>query len=65
MNDKMLMFAKVFLISFAYDVIHVFDFPNEHLKDIFVKNHIYFLFLCVKFNVSLLNCKGDSKFFKF
>ena len=51
MNNKMLMFAKVFLISFAYDVIDVFDFPNEHLKDIFAKNHIYFLFLCVKFSV--------------
>ena len=51
MNDKMLMFAKVFLISFAYDVIDVFAFLNEHLKDIFAKNHIYLLFLYVKFTV--------------
>ena len=43
MNDKMLMFTKVFLISFAHDVIDVFVFPNEHVRDIFAKNHIYFL----------------------
>ena len=51
MNDKMPMFAKVFLISFAHDVIDVFVFPKEHVKDIFAKNHIYFLVLYVKFNV--------------
>ena len=58
------MFAKVFLISFAHDVIDVFVFPNEHVKDIFAKNHIYFWVLYVKFNVSLLKCKRDSNFFK-
>ena len=50
MNDKMLMFAKVFLINFAHDVIDVFVFPNEHVKDIFAKNQIYFWVLYVKFN---------------
>ena len=40
MNCKMLMFAKVSLISFVYDVIDVFAFPNEHVKGIVAKNDI-------------------------
>ena len=41
MNAKMLMFAKVTLVSFIYDVIDVFDFPNEYVRSIFYKK--YFL----------------------
>ena len=50
MNGKMPMFAKVSLISFAYNVIYTFAFPNEHVKNTFAKNDIDFLFSYVKFS---------------
>ena len=40
MNGKRLMLAKVSVISFVYDIIDVFGFPKEHVKDIFAKNDI-------------------------
>ena len=40
MNGKMLMFAKVTLVSFIYDVIDVFAFPNEYVRSIFYKDDI-------------------------
>ena len=30
-NGKMLMFAKVLLKSFVYDIIEVFSFPDEEI----------------------------------
>ena len=65
MNGKMLMFAKVYLISFAYNVIDVFVFPNEHVKNTFAKNDIDFFFSHVKFTDWLLKGNGDGNFFKF
>ena len=49
MNSKMLMFAKVSLISFFYDVIDIFVFANEYVKNTFAKNDIDFFFSYVKF----------------
>ena len=40
MNGKMLMFVKVTLASFIDDVIDVFAFPNEYVRDIFYKNNL-------------------------
>ena len=34
------MFANVYLISFVYDVVAIFVFPNKQVKDIFTKNDI-------------------------
>ena len=65
MNGKMLMFAKVSLISFAYNVIDIFVFANEHVKNTFAKNDIDFFFSYVKFTAWLLKCNGDRNFFKF
>ena len=43
----MLMFSKVSLKSFVYDVIDIFCFPNEDVKEIYDKNKIikYFVYL--------------------
>ena len=65
MNGKMPMFAKVSLISFAYNVIYTFGFPNDHVKNTLSKNDIDFLFSYVKFTVWLMKCNGESNFFKF
>ena len=54
MNGKMFMFAKVSLISFVYDVIDVFTFPNEHVKDVFAKNDI------IKCHLYLILTNTDS-----
>ena len=62
MNGKMLMFANVSLISFAYNVIDIFVFPLEHVKNTFAKNDIDFFFSYVKFTAWLLKCNGDSIF---
>ena len=45
------MFAKVYLIRFAYNVIYTFVFPNEHVKNTFAKNDIDLLFSYVKFSL--------------
>ena len=34
------MFANIYLISFVYDVVAIFVFPNKQVKDIFTKNDI-------------------------
>ena len=65
MNGKMLMFAKVSLISFAYNVVDIFVFANKHVKNTFAKNDIDFFFSYVKFTAWLLKCNGDSIFKKF
>ena len=42
---KMLMFAKMYLKSFAYNIIDVFCFPDDKFKGIFDKNDIEKCFL--------------------
>ena len=54
----MLMFAKVFLMSFHYNVVDAFAFRNEHAKNSFTKNdiikcHLYLLSLDIE-NASIL-----------
>ena len=40
MKGKMLMFAKVSILSFNYDMIDVFMFPNEQVEKIYKENDI-------------------------
>ena len=40
LNGKMLMFSKVSIKSFVYDIIDVFMFPNEETKQIYQKYNI-------------------------
>ena len=40
LNGKMLMFSKLSIKSFVYDIIDVFMFPNEKTKQIYEKYHI-------------------------
>ena len=40
MKGKMLMFAKVSILSFNYDLIDVFMFPNQKTKEIYEENNI-------------------------
>ena len=44
-KGKMLMFAKMSLKLFVYDIIDVFCFPDDKVKDIFDKNDIEKCFL--------------------
>ena len=44
-KEKMLMFAKMSLKSFVYDIIDVFCFPDDKVKGIFDKNDIEKCFL--------------------
>ena len=60
-SRKMLMFAKVSLKSFIYDMIDVFCLPNEMVKEIYShfnisKCHLY---------LSLTNANSCSLFFIF
>ena len=40
LNGKMLMFSKLSIKSFVYDIIDVFMFPNETIKKIYQKYNI-------------------------
>ena len=40
LNGKMLMFPKTFVQSFVYDLIDVFMFPYDVVKEIYKKNEI-------------------------
>ena len=40
LNGKMLMFSKVSIKSFVYDIIDVFMFPNKEIKKIYQKYKI-------------------------
>ena len=44
-KEKMLMFAQMSLKSFVYNIIDVFCFPDDKVKDIFYKNDIEKCFL--------------------
>ena len=43
-NGKML-FSKISLTSFVYDMVNVFCFPNNEIKEIYKKNEILKCFL--------------------
>ena len=60
-KGKMLMFAKMSLKLFVYDIIDVFCFPDDKVKGIFDKNDIekYFLYL------NLTDTDSCSMFFIF
>ena len=67
LNGRMLMFTKVSIKSFVYDLIDIFMFPNQEIKEIYKKYQVekcyvyqnltdtvvplYFLFLFVIFDV--------------
>ena len=40
LNRKMLMFSKVSIKSFAYDLIDIFMFPNQEIKDVYKKYQV-------------------------
>ena len=61
LNGKMLMFSKVSIKSFVYDIIDVFMFPNEETKQIYQKNNIN---KCLV-EESLTNTDSTSIFFVF
>ena len=61
LNGKMLMFSKVSIKSFVYDIIDVFMFPNEETKQIYQKNNIN---KCLV-EQSLTNTDSTSIFFVF
>ena len=44
-NGKMLMFAKVLLKSFVYDIIDVFSFPYEEIRAVYNQYDIEKCFL--------------------
>ena len=45
LNGKMLMFSKTSIQSFAYDLIDVFKFSDDVVKEIYEKNEIQKCFL--------------------
>ena len=49
LSGKMLIFAKVSIKSFVYDIIDVFMFPNEKTKSIYKKYNIekYYVYQCL------------------
>ena len=61
LNGKMLIFSKVSIKSFVYDIIDVFMFPNEETKQIYQKNNIN---KCLV-EQSLTNTDSTSIFFVF
>ena len=60
-KGKMLMFAKLSIKSFVYDVIDVFCFPNETIKEIYHKYQIQKCFLYQ----NLTDTDSTSLFFVF
>ena len=44
-KGKMLMFSKISIISFAYDIVDIFCFPDEDVKKIFEKHDIIKCFI--------------------
>ena len=60
-KEKMLMFAKVLLKSFVYDLIDVFCFPNDQVR------RIYDQYSIIKYhlNLNLSDTDSCSVFFTF
>ena len=61
LSGKMLMFSKVSIKSFVYDLIDVFMFPNEEIKKIYAEFKVDRCYLYQK----LTNTDGTSIFFVF
>ena len=61
LNGKMLMFSKVSIKSFVYDLIDVFMFPNEEIKQIYQKYNMNNCFL----EQNLTDTDSTSVFFVF
>ena len=60
-NGKMLMFSKTSIHSFVYDLIDVFIFPDDVVKEIYEKNEIQKCFLFQ----NLTDTNNTSLFFSF
>ena len=60
-KGKMLMFAKVFLKSFVYDIKDVFSFPDENVKAVYNQYEIEKCYLYL----NLANTDSCSMFFVF
>ena len=60
-NGKMLMFSKTSIHSFVYDLIDVFIFPDDVVKEIYEKNEIQKCFLFQ----NLTDTDSNSLFFIF
>ena len=61
LNGKMLMFRKLSIKSFVYDLIDVFVFPNEEMKKIY---EIYKINRCYLYQ-NLTDTDSTSLFFAF
>ena len=61
LNGKMLMFSKVSVKSFVYDLIDVFMFPNDEIKEIYKKYSINQCYL----DQNLTDTDRTSMFFVF
>ena len=61
MNGKISMFSKTSIHSFVYDLINVFIFPDDIVKDIYEKNKIEKCFLFQ----NLTDTDSNSLFFFF
>ena len=61
LNGKMLMFRKLSIKSFVYDLIDVFVFPNEEMKKIY---EIYKINRCYSYQ-NLTDTDSTSLFFVF
>ena len=55
LNEKMLMLSKIPIQSFAYDLIDIFMFPTNDVREVYCKNKIqrfnwhllfFFVFIC-------------------
>ena len=61
LNGKMLMFSKVFIKSFVYDLIDVFMFPNQEIQEIYRKYQVNKCYLYQ----NLTDADSTSMFFVF
>ena len=61
LNGKMLMFSKVSVKSFAFDLIDVFMFPNDEIQKIYDKHKINQCYL----DQNLTDTDSTSMFFVF
>ena len=61
MNGKILMFSKISVKSFVYDLIDVFMFPNEEIQKNYNKHKINKCYL----DQNLTDTNSSSMFFLF
>ena len=60
-KGKMLMFAKMSIKSFVYDLINVFCFPREEVRKIYL---LHYIIKC-HINLNLTDTDSCSMFFNF